>query len=142
MNPTQLFNLDYLFDPTPGDTFYYMVFFIILFLALILGSFYLESWIRKHPLRSALQSTLPHIGFHLRIFGMMGFVFLFVRYENMPYFSMRFLFVLYLLWIAVYVGMSLYRFKTTLPETIEEQHRLKKRAKYLPKKKTTKKKKR
>ncbi|MFA6436361.1 MAG: hypothetical protein WCW30_04480 [Candidatus Gracilibacteria bacterium] len=108
---------------------------LVLFLVLIVGSFYLESWIRRHPLRSSLKLTLPHVGGHLRAFGIVGFVLLWIRYENLPFISMRFLLVLFFLSFLAYVGRCIYRFNVVLPKIIEENKRLNKLKSYLPKKK-------
>ena len=82
MNLGKLFSLSYLFDRFPGSSFHYMIPCIVLFLVLIVGSFYLESWIRRHPLRSSLKTTLPHVVGRLRAFGIVGFVLLWIRYAE------------------------------------------------------------
>lgn len=135
MNLGKLFSLSYLFDRFPGSSFHYMIPCIVLFLVLIVGSFYLESWIRRHPLRSSLKTTLPHVVGRLRAFGIVGFVLLWIRYENLPFISMRALLLLFFLSFLAYVGMCVYRFKVILPKTIEENKRLNKLKSYLPKKK-------
>lgn len=135
MSPSKLFSLSYLFDRFPGSAFLYMIPCIILFLVLIVGSFYLESWIRRHPLRPSLKLTLPHVGGRLRAFGIIGFVLLWIRYENLPFLSMRALLLLFFLSFLAYIAMCVYRFNVVLPKKIEENKRLNKLKSYLPKKK-------
>src|SRR3989339_473825 len=100
MSPTKLFSLNYLFDVYPGSSFYYMLPLIIFFLILILGSFYLEKIIKGLPYRVSLQRVLPHFSGKIRFLGILGFVFLWVRYENLPYLAMRFFLLVYLLYIG------------------------------------------
>ena len=137
MNPLQLLNPSYLFDTQPGEL-HSMVFFLVFFLVLTVGSFYVDMWIRKHPNRTSIKHLLPHFSQRLRIFGIVGFVFLWVRYENLQLMSMRFLFLLYFIFLVWYVGNAMYKYKTRLPELIEAHHARKKHKKYLPKRKKKK----
>lgn len=130
----KLFSLSYLFQVYPGE-FRYMAVLVTLFLILILGSFYLEAWIKKHPQRKSIQHLLPGISARLRLLGLVGFVFLWIRYENLPYLSMRALFLLFLIYTGVVMGRAVYRFKTHLPTTIEKHTKKKTTTSYLPKKK-------
>ena len=141
MNLEKLFNLNYLFDPRPGD-FHTMAFFIALFLIVLVGSFYLERWIKRHPKRASLTHLLPNIGGRLRMLGLMGFILLWVRYENLPYFAIRFFFLAFLLYLLWVIGHSIYVVRTRLESTLETHSERKERNKYLPrsKKKTPKKK--
>lgn len=141
MQLEKLFSLSYLFDPRPG-IFSYMAFFVGLFLLILVGSFYLERWIKKHPKRPILIHLLPNIGGRMRMFGLIGFIFLWVRYESLPYFSIRFFFLLFLLYILWVIGHSIYMVRTRFEEKIETHTVKKERNKYLPrsKKKSTKKK--
>jgi len=134
MNLSKLFNPSYLFNATPGD-FKYMALFIAFFLILLVGSFYLESWIKKHPRRQSLTHLLPNIGGRFRMFGLIGFIFLWVRYENLPYFSMRALFLAFLLYIVWVMGRSIYKVRTRFENTLETHTVRKERNKYLPRKK-------
>lgn len=140
MNPFKLFNPSYLFDPQPGE-FHFMLLFLIFFLLLTIGSFYVDAWVRKHPQRRSIKHLMPKMGQTLRVFGILGFVFLWVRYENLMLFSMRFLFLLYLIIIVAYIGNTIYKYRTKLPDVIEAHAHHKKHKKYLPKKKKGKKKK-
>ncbi|MDP2624769.1 MAG: hypothetical protein Q8P27_01140, partial [Candidatus Peregrinibacteria bacterium] len=90
---------------------------------------------RKNSLRTSLKTTFPRLAKNIRNFGLVGFIFLWIRYENLPYLSMRFLFLLYLIWIVAYIGHNVYKFKTKLPEAIDKQHSTKKLKNYLPTKK-------
>ena len=131
-----------MFELQPGSEFKFMVILIVFFLILAIGSFYLDAWIKKQPHRNAIKKLLPHFPNRLRILGIIGFVLLFFRYENIPYFAMRILLVLLLLGIISYIGYSLYKFKKHLPELLETRKKKKTHHKYLPKSKKKKKKKR
>jgi uncharacterized protein YacL len=139
MDFSKLFDLNYLFDPRPGSAFYFMIAMIVVFLGLIMTSFYLEKWISKHPLKKALKQVLPHTAKHLRGLGILGFVLLFFRYENLPYLSMRALLIALLISIMAYIGYSVHQFRSKLPAIIEQQKKAKKKKTYLPKSKKKKK---
>ena len=119
-----------------------MVPLIVLFLVLAIGSFYVEKWIKKQPHRTAIRNLLPKFGSRLRLFGIFGFLLLFFRYENIPYFAMRFLLLMYLIAIVAFIGYSLYKYHKHLPELLETRQKKHTHHKYLPKSKKKKKKKR
>lgn len=141
MNLGKLFSPSYLFNVSPGD-FKFMALFIAFFLVLLVGSFYLEGWIKKHPRRQSLTHLLPNIGGRLRMFGLIGFIFLWIRYENLPYLSMRALLLAFLLYVAWVIGNSIYKVRTRLGETLVVHSKHKERNKYLPRKKKKSKKRR
>lgn len=131
MDLTQLFDLNYLFDPRPGD-FRFMAFFVGLFLVIIVGSFYLDMWIRKHPRRTTLTHLLPNIGGRFRLLGIVGFVFLWIRYENLPYLSIRFFFLAFLLYLIWVMGHSVMKMRTRFETTMEIHQERQAQNKYLP----------
>ena len=139
MDISKLFSLSYLFDPRPG-TFSYMAFFVGFFLVIIIGSFYLDSWIKKHPKRRSLQHLLPGIAGHLRMLGLVGFIFLWVRYEKLPYLSLRFFFFLFLIYLLWVLGSSIHKYRTKLSDIVEKHTVKKTKSKYLPRQKKKKKK--
>ncbi len=134
MNPFKLLSPSYLFDPNPGE-FHFMVLFLGFFILLTVGSFYLDAWVRKHPHRTSIKHLLPRMGQTLRIFGIIGFAFLWIRYEQLTLLSMRAFFLLYLLILVWYVGNAIYKYRKRLPEVIEMHENRKKHKKYLPKRK-------
>lgn len=135
MNIFQLFSPSYLFTIQPGSSFKFMVPLIAFFLILAIGSFYLEKWIKKQPHKKAINELLPKLSSRIRLFGILGFVLLFCRYENIPYFAMRFVLLAYLIGILVYVGRSIYKYKKHLPELLEKKEKKEIHNKYLPKNK-------
>jgi amino acid transporter len=141
MNLFKLFSLSYLFQLQPGSEFKFMVPLIAFFLILALGSFYLEKWINRQPHRKAIKELLPNAASHLRTFGIIGFLLLFFLYENIPYFAMRIVLILFLIGILVYVGRNLYKFKKHLPELLDKKDKKTTHHKYLPKSKKKKNKK-
>lgn len=134
MDLSKLFSLKYLFNPIPGD-FSFMALFVGLFLVIIVGSFYLERWIRKHPKRNSISHLLPNIGGRLRVLGLLGFVLLWIRYEQLPYLSIRFFLILFLLYIGWVVGHSIYLVHRKFEATVETHTIKKEQNKYLPRKK-------
>ncbi len=141
MSPLKLLSPSYLFTIQPGSEFKFMVPLIVLFLILTVGSFYIDGWIKKQPHRAAIRELLPKFGSRLRLLGIIGFLLLFARYENIPYFAMRFMLLAFLIGIAAYIGYSLYKYKTHLPELLETRKKKATHHKYLPKSKKKKKKK-
>lgn len=135
MNLAQLFQHSYLFDKTPGADFAYMVPLLALFLFLLLSSFGLQNWIRKNQFRKAIQKTLPHVVGRLQAFAIVGFVLLWIRNENIPYLSARFLLVCHLVLFVTYLGWSAYAFKNELPKAIDAAQTKKAQKNYLPRKK-------
>ena len=76
------------------------------------------------------------------MFGLIGFIFLWIRYENLPYLSMRALLLAFLLYVAWVIGNSIYKVRTRLGETLVVHSKHKERNKYLPRKKKKSKKRR
>lgn len=113
---------------------------IAFFLVLLVGSFYLERWIKKHPKRPTLMHLLPNIGSRLRVLGLIGFLLLWIRYENLPYFSMRFFLLAFLLYILWIMSHSIYVVRTHFEETLEKYSKKKEQNKYLPRAKKKEKK--
>ena len=142
MNLLKLFSLGYLFTLQPGSEFKFMVPLIAFFLFLSIGSFYIEKWVSRQPHRKAIKELLPDFSKRIRLFGIIGFLLLFARYENIPYFAMRIVLLLFLIGILVYVGRSLYKFKKHLPELLDKKEKKITHQKYLPKSKKKKSKKR
>lgn len=134
MDITKLFELNYLFEIYPGPFKSIMV-FLIFFIVLIAGSFFLERWIKKNTHRDSLRSTLPRFPQKLRTLGIIGLVLLAFRYEAIPYFSIRFFFLVYLLIVLWVIGSAIYRYNKILPNVIQKKHVEKKKKHYLPKKK-------
>lgn len=141
MNFSKLFSPKYLFEIYPGSEFRYMIPLIVFFLILVVGSIYLEQWIKKNPDRKHIQSLLPGIVGRLRLLGLMGFIFLWVRYENLPYLSMRIFLMAYLIYILWVISQAVYKMKKILPMLIDEGKIKKTEKNYLPQKKKNKKKK-
>lgn len=135
MNPLQLTQPAYLFEATPGSDFSLMIPFLVFFLAILLASFGIENWIRKHPDRKSLEKTIPHAGSHLRTFALIGFVLLWFRHENLPYLSMRAGLLFLLIVLVAYTLWSFYQLKTQLPAIIEAEQMKKTRKQYLTKQK-------
>lgn len=126
----KLLDPNYLFEVYPGSDFRYSAFFLVFFGLMIVASFYWRRWRKKHPQRKSLQATLPFFENKLLTMGLVGWLFLGIRYENIPYFSMRFLFGLYLLCVVYVLGYSTYRYKKVLPEKNAEEEKKMERKKY------------
>jgi hypothetical protein len=141
MDLGKLFDLNYMFNPYPGD-FKFMPLFIGFFLVITIGSFYLEGWIKKNPNRSNIQRIIPGVAKHLRFLGLIGFLFLWARHEHIPYFSMRAALVAFIAYIVWTIGNSIYKYKTQLNQVIELNLRNRKHRSYLPKQKKKRKPKR
>jgi Ca2+/Na+ antiporter len=129
-NLSKLLDPSYLFAVYPGSYFKYSVFFLVFFGLMIAASFYWRAWRKKHPQRKSLQATLPHFENKLLTLGLVGLLFVGIRYENIPYFSMRFIFGLYLLYVLYVLASSTYRYKTVFPQNVAAAHEKMEQKKY------------
>jgi hypothetical protein len=97
--------LSFIFDPTPGVDFALQNHFIYLFLIAIVFSLVK----RSHPLASIT-----------RTYSMLGLLFLGIRYENIPFFSMRAIFAaLLIVGVAHVIVKSLHKKKNEHIQVLE-----------------------
>jgi hypothetical protein len=130
----------YIFNSLPGPTFSYYYELVILAGLLILGSFFLKNYYKKRVQErdfafKKLYKKAPNRMIYLAI----GLLFLvLVRYENIPYFSMRFLLYLYMLALVAYLGYQAYKYFKTYPiqrDKLESKPKVENvKMKYLPNK--------
>lgn len=115
---SKLLDPSYLFAVYPGSYFKYSLFFLIFFSVMIAASFYWRHWSKKHAQRKSIRATLPSFEAKLLTLGLIGLLFVGIRYENIPYFSMRFIFGLYLLYVLYVLANSAYRYKKVFPQKV------------------------
>lgn len=141
MDPLKLFSLKYLFDETPGQDFRYFWVLLVFFLLLIVFGQYFRKHIKGSPHKKILKQLFPNVANKLTTFAIFGYIFLFFRYENIPYLAMRFWLIALIIWALYYLGSVAHKFFKVLPEKVAKKAEKKVVDKYLPKPKKKKKKK-
>ena len=136
--------LEYLFEKAPGQAFNYYTVVLAVVALLAIGSFAFKNICKKRARERdfVFKKMFRKVPSRMIYFAI-GLLFLVVvRYENIPYFSMRILLYLLLLGIAVTAGWYLYKYFKVYPKerdnfesrqaikTVEET-----KTKYLPNKK-------
>lgn len=133
--------LSYIFSPTPGELRQYIAFSIIvglLFLAALVMHFIYKERKKNDPaFRKLFKKTTPRLVF----FGIFFLFYTMVRYETIPYFSMRLWFYAGLLLLAFFVYKTVKTYRLDYPREkhnvaqIKSVHVKKQENKYLPNKK-------
>ncbi|MBT3705127.1 hypothetical protein HOG17_05105 [Candidatus Peregrinibacteria bacterium] len=110
--------LSYLFGTVPGDAFSYYYEMMALIVLLVLGSIVLKN-IYKNKVRNKdfvfkkLYKKTPNRLLYFAI----GFIFLLVlRYEEIPYFSMRIWMYLTSIGLLTYLGFQTYKYFKVYPK--------------------------
>lgn len=130
----------YLIDKTPGSTFNYYTLSFIFIGILVLISFGLRNvYNRKLEKKDFVYKKMFKQLANRLVYFAIGFLFfILVRYENIPYFSMRLWLILLGIGLAAFVGRQLYKYFKIYPKELENFH-LRPRASetpvYLPNKK-------
>lgn len=127
-------SLSYWFDRTPESMeFVTLRLFFFLFLFLFLLGIVLRIQ-AKHRAKDRSQKKLFR-SFSSVCFtaSLLGFILLFFRYEETPFFGARFWFLLWVLMIILWVGFLLRYFFRIVPEKQKRLFEQRQREKYLPK---------
>lgn len=129
--------LSYLFDPYPAALPYgspQTMPFLVLSLGLVLASFALSRWRKRTPnvVTKKLSSAWPTAA---AVFGVVGFVLVVARAEDIQYVSMRFLWVLWFVLGGLFAYLQYRLFKARHYEVVKQEHVADPREKYLPKRK-------
>lgn len=135
--------LSYMFGAVPGDAFSYYYEMMGLIVVLILGSIAFKNIYKKKVqdkdfVFKKLYRKTPNRLLYFAI----GFIFLLlVRYESIPYFSMRIWMYLTVVGLLIYLGYQIYKYFKTYPkerDIYESRKTIKveedSRGKYLPNK--------
>jgi hypothetical protein len=129
--------LRYLFWPNPGFASYRdvdMAAAIVLCLALIVGSFAVSFWRRKqgNPISRKLSGSWGTVMFW---FGIVGLILVVSRAEDIQFFAMRFLWVVWAAALLLYAFFQAKRWRTRHYELLPTEVTHDPRDRYLPKKK-------
>ena len=131
----------YLFKSNPGTEFSYYIPLITLAIVLILGSIIFSQYYkRKKKTDFAFKRLFKKLSSRMLLFGILFLVLIAFRYENIPYFSMRFLLYLtaliFLYFIYRYLKIYIVKYPKEKENSQAKQHTVKKEEnKYLPNKK-------
>ncbi len=106
---------------------------LVVCLGLMVGSFFLGLWrTKQQPITKKLSRTWASAAFWI---GLVGAFLIVSRVEGIQFFSMRFLWVLWALAIAVYVILQIRIFRSRHYEVLPTERVEDPRGKYLPGKK-------
>lgn len=126
---SNLFTLEYWFSVNPGALsslgFYVLVIFVALFLLTGIASMVLK---RKKSVYRGVYNSIYDFSV---VNFILGLVFLFFHYENIPFFTARFWFIAWLLGIALWIYFIVKKVKR-IPEKRKELEREQEMKKYLP----------
>ncbi len=138
-NPLKFFNLNYLVNTNPGSqfTFYPQLFFI--FTLCIVLSVYFFIARRKYKDLPPKKDFFRRFSLYFLITGLVGYVLLGMRYENVRLLSSRLLLLISLVALVGWGITLLLEYRRKLPEQIRTHHATLLKQKYLPKKKTKRK---
>ncbi|NIA02054.1 MAG: hypothetical protein GWP15_01595 [Nitrospirae bacterium] len=131
----------YLFTSNPGTAFSYYVPILTLALVLILSSLLFSQYYkRKKKTNFAFKRLFKKLSNRMLLFGILFLVLTAIRYENIPYFSMRILLYITALIFLYFIYRYIKIYKVDYPKEKEnaqaKQHVVKKEEnKYLPNKK-------
>lgn len=93
--------LRYLFDTTPGSAFgYYIPMLVLSGLLIIAGITFTFIYNKKKKQNFAFKRMFKNTSRNLNLFGLLFLFLIGTRYENIPYFGMRFLLYISLLGLA------------------------------------------
>ncbi len=100
--------------------------------ALMVGAYFgIEYWILVKKSDRFLTRALRKVKTLVFVMGITGFVFLFFRYEFIPVFSRRFMYVVWLFVTAVWAGFLVFEFKK-IPKRRRDAEEIDRIKRYLP----------
>lgn len=138
INPLKLFSLEYLFDPTPGQDFLYRWPALLFFVALFFSSWYVKTYISSLPNHKVAMEFLGKVPLRIREFAVAGLLITFFRDQDIPYWGMRFWFVL-LFAVMLWYGYKVWKnYKDGIESRVKVVKEIAVIDKYLPKKKKRK----
>ena len=98
---------------------------------LVAGSFAIEYWIIIKKTDKFLARVLRKVKTLSVTMGVIGFVFLFFRYEYIPLFSRRFMYILWVLMAGVWAGFLAVEFRK-IPKRRKDAEEVDQIKRYLP----------
>src|SRR3989339_1357590 len=107
--------INYLFAATPGHQFKFYIPLIILGALLIIGAlFFVYIYKEKRKIDPTFRRLFKKLSSRMTLFGFLFLILVAIRYENIPYFAMRFwlylvgLFFLYVAYKYLYAYIKVY----------------------------------
>ena len=128
---SHFFTSSYWFANVPTMTSSALWVQIIFYALLVAGSLSMESWIVSNKADKFLAHMLRRVKTLLLVMGITGFVFLFFRYQFIPLLSRRFMYLVWLTMLAVWVGFLVPEFKK-IPKRRQDAEEIDQIKRYLP----------
>jgi len=128
MNFTEFFSTEYLFNSVPDSSSGFTIYFLIFFATLILLAF-----VTKYLLKSEKKIRDKQFVSFITC-GTLGLVYVFSRYESLPWLASRFFLALILLTLIIWLGLITVFTVKHISKKKEQEIVDEKFTKYLPKK--------
>lgn len=103
----------------------------IFYAFLIAGYFGIEYWILTKKPDRFLARVWRKVKILMLTMGIIGFVFLFFRYEYIPLFSRRFMYLVWIFTVGVWVGFLVFEFRK-IPKRRRDAEEIDSIKRYLP----------
>lgn len=142
MDLFKLFDLAYLFEPTPGYNYSYNWPFLVLFILIFAASIKVGDYLKHRPKAKMEAPFFGGIPSFMRWFSFIGLLLNFFRDQNIPYIGMRVWLLLLFLSLPVYIAYVWRRYELKFEESVSKKALDSVEDKYLPKPKKKKRKKR
>lgn len=135
INLNNLIKFSYYFDPLPKTNNKFIILSIILIASAFIGTYLLQNNIKKLNDFKNISKSLKKITGRIRLAIIIALLLMISKLAGMPYFSMRILIILALLYILFNFAKFLYKYKIIAPEQIKHQKSAREKTQYLPRKK-------
>ncbi len=125
----------YFFSPNPGRAFEYYYAIGALILVFFLLTFGIYFYATKHKEDKAFKKLFRNYPTKFVILAVLLAMYLFIRYNNVPFFSMRFMMYILLISSAYVIYAVIMTFYKKYPEEKNRREKRLEQNKYIPKKK-------
>ncbi|MBI5229837.1 MAG: hypothetical protein HY981_00865 [Candidatus Magasanikbacteria bacterium] len=103
----------------------------VFYALLVIGNFAIEYWILMKKPDRFLARVLRKVKTLALTMGIIGFVFLFFRYEYIPLFSRRFMYIVWILMTGAWAGFLVLEFRK-IPQRRKDAEEVDRIKRYLP----------
>jgi len=111
---SKFLNLNYWFSGTPTD-FYWWKYVAAVFILLLIVGFVARILSKKKKLGRSHRKLMLEIKTPFFIFGIIGLILTFFRYEGVKYLSIRFFFLLLLLSFVAWLAYTIFKIRVMYP---------------------------
>lgn len=117
----------YFLDPTPGPDFGYSWHMFILSILLIIGAIVFNTYYKNRKKTDIpFKKLFPGVSTQMLTFGILILILTGIRYENIPYFSMRLWFAATLVVFIYYIYKNIQLWRKEYPQMLKENEQINK----------------